>query len=96
MSASLPTMKSFDNFKSAVGRLSLTLNPVSSNPFMKHINPRTARGGRTDPPLRFFRDSFGTARRIGVRFCTGYGASFAHILVKKIDRVRSGHGAMTS
>ena len=37
MSTSLPTMKSFDNFKSAVGRLSLTLNPVSSNLFMKHI-----------------------------------------------------------
>ena len=31
-----------------------------------------------------------------LKFCIAYGASFAQLLVKKIDRVMSGHGAMTS
>jgi hypothetical protein len=48
------------------------------------LNPRTTRGGGLmQPPLRFFRDSFWTARRIGMRFGTAYGATFAHISVKK-------------
>ena len=31
-----------------------------------------------------------------LKFCIAYGASFAQLLVKKVDRVMSGHGAMTS
>ena len=31
-----------------------------------------------------------------LKFGTAYGASFAQLLVKNIDRVMSGHGAMTS
>ena len=48
-------------------------------------------------PPKVFRDATRTMRRIVLKFCTAYGASFAQLLVKKkIDRVMSGHGAMTS
>ena len=45
---------------------------------------RTGEGGGAPPPLRFFADSEKTA------------ANLARFLAKKIDRVRSGHGAMMS
>ena len=62
------------------------------------FNPRTPRGGvvSTPPPLRFFCDAPRTMRRIVLKFCTAYGASFAQLLVKNFDRVMSGHGAMRS
>ena len=31
-----------------------------------------------------------------LKFCIAYGAPFPQLLVGKIDRVMSGHGAMTS
>ena len=48
------------------------------------------------PPLRFVCETPRTMRRIVLKFCIAYGASFAQLLVKKFDRVKSGHGAMTS
>ena len=36
------------------------------------------------------------AEWIALKFCIDYEAFLAQLLVKKFDRVRSGHGAMTS
>ena len=50
-------------------------------------------------PLSFFffgRYARRTMSRVVLKFCIAYGASFAQLLVKKIDRVMSGHEAMTS
>ena len=35
-------------------------------------------------------------RRIVLKFCIAYGASFAQLLIKRFDQLMSGHGAMTS
>ena len=59
------------------------------------FNPRPGRGGGSMRRLSFFCDARRTIRRIVLKFCTAYGESFAQLLVKKIDRVMSGHGAMT-
>ena len=49
------------------------------------------------PPREVFCDATQTMRRIVLKFGIAYGASFAQLLEKKeIDRVMSGHGAMTS
>ena len=49
------------------------------------------------PPLRFFADSEKTAARSAARFWgTLWGKPCATFGKKKIDQVRSGHGAMTS
>ena len=40
-------------------------------------------GGLVQPPLRFFCDAPRTMRRIVLKFCTAYGASFAQLLIKK-------------
>ena len=74
---------------------------ISSSCFASIVpifNPRPGKGGGVDAttPLKFFRDAPRTMRRIVLKFCIAYGASFAHLLVKKIDWVMSGHGAMTS
>ena len=45
--------------------------------------------------LEVFCDAPPTMRRIVLKFCIAYGASFAQLLVKYFDRVMSGHGAMT-
>ena len=47
-------------------------------------------------PLSFFADARRTMSRVVLIFFIAYGASFAQLLVKKIDRVMSGHGATTS
>ena len=58
---------------------------------------RTGGGvGATPPPLRFFADSEKTAAHAPPGCGVPYGANLAQLLVKKIDQVRSGHGAMTS
>ena len=57
---------------------------------------RTGGGLVQPPPLRFFADSEKTAARSAAGFLGPYGANLAQLLVKKIDQVRSGHGAMTS
>ena len=57
---------------------------------------RAGGGGSKRHPHEFFWNGIRTAGRIALKFCTAYGAFFAQLLAKKIDRVRSGHGAMTS
>ena len=59
---------------------------------------RTGGGvGATPPPLRFFADSKKTAARSAAGFwATLWGKPCAIFGKKKFDRVRSGHGAMTS
>ena len=52
--------------------------------------------GVMQPPMLLFWNGFLPARRIALEFCMAYGASFAHHLATKIDRVRFGHGAITS
>ena len=47
-------------------------------------------------PPRVFFVMHSELRRIVLKFCIAYGACFAQFLVKKFDRVMSGHGAMTS
>ena len=58
------------------------------------LNPRPSRG--VDAPPEFFCDAPRTMRRIVLKFCIAYKASFAQLLVKKMDRVMSGNEAMTS
>ena len=74
------------------------------------LNPRPYRGAlrfftdseklrfiiREKPPLRFFTDSEKLWRVAPPGFVLPYGANLAQFLAKKIDRVRSGHGVMTS
>ena len=58
---------------------------------------RTGGGLVQPPPLRFFADSEKTAARSAAGFwCTLWGKPCATFSKKKIDQVRSGHGAMTS
>ena len=47
-------------------------------------------------PEFFFCDARRNMKRIVLKFCIAYGASFVQLLVKKFDRVMSGHGVMTS
>ena len=61
----------------------------------KQINPRPCRGGGDATPHEFFWNSFRTAWWIVLKFCIVYGASFAQLSFF-FDRVRLGHGAMTS
>ena len=65
---------------------------------LNYINPRPYRGGWCNPPpLRFFADSEKTAARSAAGFwATLWGKPSAIFGKKKFDRVRSGHGAMTS
>ena len=46
-------------------------------------------------PLRFFADSENRRRVSTLGFGVPYVANLAQLLVKKIDQVRPGHGAMT-
>ena len=55
-----------------------------------------ARTGGGCTPLRFFADSEKTAARSATGFWVPYQKNLAQLLLKKIDQVRSGHGAMTS
>ena len=56
---------------------------------------RTGGVGATPPPLRFFADCEKTAGRSAAGFWATL-PNLAQFWQKKIDRVRSGHGAMTS
>ena len=57
---------------------------------LNRLNPRPDRGVDTTP-LRFFLGGRKTAARSAAKFSIAYGASFAHLLMKKIwsDHVRS-------
>ena len=48
------------------------------------------------PSHKIFLKSPRSAWRIGMKFCIANGASFAQLMAKNFDRVRSGHGAMMS
>ena len=61
---------------------------------IERVNPRPYRGGAS--PLRFFADSEKRRLVAPPGFGLPYGANLAQFLAKKIDRVSSGHGAMTS
>ena len=66
---------------------------------LAYFNPRPDRGGGLvqPPPLRFFADSEKTAALRAAGFWgTLWGKPCATFGKKKIDQVRSGHGAMTS
>ena len=67
--------------------------------FLGVFNPRPYGGGvgATPPPPEVFRGIAKKWRRVAPPgFGLPYGANLAQFLAKKIDRVRSGHGAMTS
>ena len=63
----------------------------------RYYQERLYRGvGATPPPLRFFADSEKTAARSAAGFWAALWGKPCAIFGKKIDPVRSGHGAMTS
>ena len=66
------------------------------SPLSFFLNLRPGRGGVDATPLRFSCYGRRTMRRIVLKFCIAYRATFAQLLVKSLDWVMSGHGAMTS
>ena len=60
------------------------------------INPRPCKMGCVIPMSSFW-NGRRTSGRNTLKFCIAYGAAFVQLLAKKkkIDRIRSGHGAMT-
>ena len=81
---SSPRARTSHRLYNAMGTsVGLSLNHATHK-IAQRVNPRPDRGGWCNPPEVF--------RSFGVP----YGANLAQLLEKKIDRVRSGHGAMTS
>ena len=48
------------------------------------------------PSPEVFADARRTMSRVVLKLSIAYGVSFAQLFLKKIDRVMSGHGDMTS
>ena len=60
------------------------------------FNPRQCRGGGGASPHEFFLNGRRTAGRIALKFCVPFRHPLRNFWQKKMDRVRSGHGAMRS